>query len=467
MQPVTGAALPAARSPRPRAPLSAGLAVVTPTLPYYLQEIGAPSVALWTGVIISAQFAAVVVGNNIWGRFSDKYGPHRAIQWTMAGDALFFGLSAVALQPWSLVLVRFAAGLFSPLVPSLTYLFAALPPAETSTGIGRYSISLLLAYVLGAAVVSATYELIGWVGMSLATAGIALLALAFISLRSAPPGVNVGRVGASSGVRTALRSRDFFAHACTAFTMGYAMNTILGVSVVDLKEYFGFTVQQVSYVFFVVPAVMAFAAGIVVPASVKRLGLNRTIGVGAAIMLPVCVLLATPASRMSVYLAIVLFQVAIVALTFQQNANNVMSRAIGEKYTVNGTGAVVGASRTFWAAGQAVGPACSLALYSSVGTWAPWAVLAALQLALILLHKGLRIPLWSAPPSDVKPTQGSPAADEGFVKQAEASLAPAADVPGAGEPRSWAQAAASFFAPVFSSAPAPPSPTLEAVGAKA
>jgi MFS family permease len=360
-----------ARPPPPPNPLP-GLAVITPTLPYYLAEIGAPSVALWTGVIISSQLAAVVVGNSVWGRFSDKYGPHRAIQATMAGNAIFFGLSAAAFQPWSLVVIRFVAGLFSPLVPSLAYLFAVLTPAETTAGVGRYSLALLCAYVVGAAVVGASYDEVGWLGTSLITAGVAFLALAYISLRPVPASVAVGKVGVSTGVGAALRSPEFVAHGATAFTMGYAMNTMLAVMVVELSEHFRFTVRQTSYVFFAIPAVIAVCALFVVPTAVKRLGHERTIGVGIVIMLPTCALLTTPLARASVYSSIVLFQISIIALSFQQNPNQVISRLIGDthKYTVNGTGAVVGAGRTCWAAGQAVGPVISLALYSALGHWA-------------------------------------------------------------------------------------------------
>jgi hypothetical protein len=37
-----------------------GLATLTPTLPYYLAELGVLDIELWTGAIVSSQFAAVV-----------------------------------------------------------------------------------------------------------------------------------------------------------------------------------------------------------------------------------------------------------------------------------------------------------------------------------------------------------------------------------------------------------------------
>jgi len=394
-----------------------GLAVLSPTLPYFLQELGVANIALWTGIIVTAQFAAVVLGNNVWGAVSDRFGPQRAIQATMAGDALFFGLSAIATRPWSLLLIRFLAGLFSPLVPALACVFAVLTPAETTTGIGRYALSLLLAYVVGAAIVGAAYDEIGWVGMSLVTAAVAVVALCYVTFVPAPAGVLMGKRGEPSGVRAALLSAEFCAHAATAFLMGYAMNALLGVMVVELKEFFGFTVRQTSYVFFVLPAVLALCSLWLVPMTARSLGHERAIGIGSLILIPASALLASPAARVSPFATIVFIQLGVVGLSFQQNANQVIARHIGDKYTINGTGAVVGAGRTAWAAGQAVGPAVSLALYSAVGHWAPWALFGVLHVAVVLLYKALRVPLWSAKPA--APAGGAPVAPSPSGARAE------------------------------------------------
>jgi MFS family permease len=198
------------------------------------------------------------------------------------------------------------------------------------------------------------------------------------------------------------------------------------VLVIELKEFFGFSVRQVSYVFFVVPAILGLCSLWLVPRAVARLGHGRTIGIGVVIMLPTCALLASPLARLSVWVSLVLFQLAIVGLSFQQNANQAVARLIGEKYTHNGTGAVVGAGRTCWAAGQAVSPAVSLAMYESLGYWAPWALFGLLQLVVVLMYAALRVPLWTA--GESSPAAAKTAAGDHGVESISATPGSAPEV---------------------------------------
>eukprot|EP00966_Prymnesium_polylepis_P243744 5636784-Prymnesium_polylepis.2 len=75
-----------------------GLALLVPSVPFYLSELGMTDeeVPVWNGVITTAQFAAVVVGNTVWGRVSDRTSSKLALQAAMVGDTVFFALSAVA-----------------------------------------------------------------------------------------------------------------------------------------------------------------------------------------------------------------------------------------------------------------------------------------------------------------------------------------------------------------------------------
>ena len=68
-----------------------GLALITPALPYYLEELGFSDseVPVWNGVITTCQFAAIIVGNLFWGAFSDRHGSRRALQLAMAGGVVF------------------------------------------------------------------------------------------------------------------------------------------------------------------------------------------------------------------------------------------------------------------------------------------------------------------------------------------------------------------------------------------
>jgi MFS family permease len=342
--------------------------------------------------------------------FSDRFGPARALQLTLLGDAIFFGLSAAATTTWSLILIRFSAGLFSPLVPALSFIFQTLRPEEMVGGMGRYTISITTAYFLGAALIGIAYETIGWLGTSLVTCAIAALAALYAFVLPVPASVAAAAAAVrvpSSGVRDALRSPEFIAHGSTAFAMGWLMNLALSVAVIELQLNFKFSVAEVSYVFLSVPAIIT-AWALLLPTVSRAIGLRRSIGVGALLNMVSCALLASPLGSASAVSFITLFILAVVraarpawaengpvgsqegvvsaravasfvvatrsracgaracvafapnlpsvaaqvALCFQQNTNQALARGIGAKYTVNGTGAVVGASRTAWALGQ-------------------------------------------------------------------------------------------------------------------
>ena len=80
-----------------------GLAVILPTLPFFMEEIGAGDTQvqeIWVGGIISAQYFFVLPGNLIWGYLCDRISSRRALQLSIVGDAIcFFGERCLPLQP--------------------------------------------------------------------------------------------------------------------------------------------------------------------------------------------------------------------------------------------------------------------------------------------------------------------------------------------------------------------------------
>lgn len=89
--------------------------------------------------------------DTVWGRVSDVHGSQRALQLAMAGDTLFFALSAVAPfglhRTWSpvagcaiLVGVRACVGFFTPLVSAVLFIFdRAASPKDIVKGLSYYS----------------------------------------------------------------------------------------------------------------------------------------------------------------------------------------------------------------------------------------------------------------------------------------------------------------------------------------
>ena len=96
-----------------------GLGILTPLLPYFVEDLGESEA--WVGWVTSAQYLGVLVGGICMGRIADIYSRKFAIQLACVGDVIFFLLTAFVPNVWMLMLVRFCAGSFTPLVPSISW----------------------------------------------------------------------------------------------------------------------------------------------------------------------------------------------------------------------------------------------------------------------------------------------------------------------------------------------------------
>jgi len=135
-----------------------GTAIVTPALPFYLSNsssdgIGVPEADLprWSGMIMGAQFAAVVLGSLLSGRMGDKYGSATAVKLALIGQTFFFALSAFApfgfvgdptLAATLLLLTRIGAGVSTALGSALLYIFDRAPSSQARLLYSRLTLTL-------------------------------------------------------------------------------------------------------------------------------------------------------------------------------------------------------------------------------------------------------------------------------------------------------------------------------------
>lgn len=384
-----------------------GLALITPALPFYLSELGMPTdrVAVWNGAITSAQFIAVVIGNTVWGRVSDRLGSQRALQWAMGGDAAFFALSALA--PFGiadptvggvvLVAVRLCVGFFTPLVSCILYIFdRARSPTDVMRGLGHYTYAIMGAYALGGVLVGVGYDAMGWVGLNLTATGFAAFAFLYVTFLSAPAR-DQGKKPRPEGLARALKTRAFATHAYTAFLCGWMMNALILVSTLLLKDTFGLTSQQVGFVQLGLPAVM-LPLTLLMPRATARHGLHCVINGGAFWSLAASTALALPAVHGEHVAPLLVGYVScLIGLIAQMVPNQARGKIIAERYAKNATGAVTAVGRNFFALGQALSPIVSAALLQ-VHPSAPYALLGALQLGALVLYAATGTPLFHDPP---------------------------------------------------------------------
>ena len=87
-------------------------------------------------------------GNLLVGALGDRLGSRATLGLTLWGDVLLFSLTAFSTGTGMLLGVRFAAGLSSPLVPSLLYIFErARDKMHALEGVNAYSMSVNLGKV--------------------------------------------------------------------------------------------------------------------------------------------------------------------------------------------------------------------------------------------------------------------------------------------------------------------------------
>ncbi|MBA8824107.1 MFS family permease [Saccharopolyspora lacisalsi] len=92
---------------------TAGLMMLVPIMPFYLQGMGTGSVAAtqtWAGVAIAAPALALTVATPLWGRIGDRVGRKWMVVRALLGLAVAMGVMATATTPLLLVAGRLLQG---------------------------------------------------------------------------------------------------------------------------------------------------------------------------------------------------------------------------------------------------------------------------------------------------------------------------------------------------------------------
>ncbi|MCY9660603.1 MFS transporter [Paenibacillus chondroitinus] len=146
-----------------------------PLLPGFLHVIGfvsGESLYIWSGVIFSANFVAMMVAIPFLGRIGDRYGRKPVMLWSGLGMAIITALMPLAAEPWQLALLRLLQGCFTGILPfTMVLVLIGAPDKQVGVSAGKLQ------------VMGETGSLIGPL--------IASSLLSFLSVRSAYPAMSV------------------------------------------------------------------------------------------------------------------------------------------------------------------------------------------------------------------------------------------------------------------------------------
>lgn len=95
--------------------VTAGLTVIVPLLPFYLEELGcldARDNHFWTGWTLAAPALPLVIMAPVWGRLGDRFGRKAMVVRALLGIALAVVAMALARSAFELFLCRLAQGAF-------------------------------------------------------------------------------------------------------------------------------------------------------------------------------------------------------------------------------------------------------------------------------------------------------------------------------------------------------------------
>jgi len=157
-----------------------GFSVITPFLPYYVQELGITDpdqVKLWSGWLTSANAISMAVMAPIWGSLADRYGRKLMVERAMFGGALLFLAMGWAQTVQQLVVLRLMQGALTGTVAAATALVASTTPRDRAGfSQGTLQTGIFLGGSLGPLMGGVVADLLGYRAAFWTTSGCRFLA---------------------------------------------------------------------------------------------------------------------------------------------------------------------------------------------------------------------------------------------------------------------------------------------------
>jgi multidrug resistance protein len=367
-----------------------GLMLVAPLMPYYALRFHAQE---WmVGWLISAFAMAQLVSSPVWGRISDRYGrrPALIVGLVAAGIAyLFFGF---ATSLTVLFVSRIVQGLGGGTTGvAQAYVADSMEPAERAKALGWVSAGTSFGVIVGPPLGSLATRI------GPAAPGVIAAALVFINAICAWKWLPESRHRNSSASATPSRPRsvretlwEIVRHPARPaprviwiYVVGMlALNGLIGVLALYLKDTFGVTEKGIGNVFVVFGVVGVIMRTAPVGWINARFGEVRTMRLGAALACLGLALMPLP-GVLPVFILCLMIVPAGNALLFPASTSLVSQRT--ERAEM---GQVMGAQQTLRGIVSIIGPIGATAVYQAFGHWIPFVGSAVvLAVALLLVNR--------------------------------------------------------------------------------
>lgn len=358
-----------------------GLMMVAPLMPFYALRFNA---AEWVvGPLISSFAMAQLLSAPVWGKVSDRHGRRPALLIGLAGGGVAFVIFGIADTLWLLFLSRIVQGLGGGTTGvAQAYVADSMPPSERAKALGWLSAGTSAGVVIGPFLGSLAA---GW---GLAAPGLLAAAIMFINLFAAWYWLPESRTIRASGGSTVPRRTprpvwhavwEIVRHPSRPahrviwiYCVGMlALNALIGVLALYLKDTFAVTERTIGYFFPVFGVVGVVMRATMVGYVNERIGEVRTMRLGATLLAVGLALMPIPQWLPLFVLFLILTPMG-TALLFPASTALVSHRTDREEL-----GLVLGAQQTLRGLMSIIGPIGATIVYASLGHGVPFFLAAA------------------------------------------------------------------------------------------
>ncbi len=367
-----------------------GLMLVAPLMAFYALRFHARE---WmVGPLIASFAVAQLISSPLWGRLSDRYGRRPAIIVGLCASGLAYVIFGFASALWMLFASRIVQGLGGGTTGvAQAYVADTMGQRERARALGWLSAATSAGVVIGPVIGSVARrfgtELPGLVAAALVVVSVAFAWKWLPESRLLPPPDGVADLHEpppSRSVKRALwevvRHPTWPAHRVIwIYIVGMlALNVVIGVLALYLKDAYGVTEQTIGYFFPIFGVVGVLMRVSLVGWFNDRFGEIRTMQIGtmsllaglALMPLPVVILPSLPA--MLLFIVFLAFVPVGTALLFPASTSLVSQRTNQREL-----GLTMGAQQTFRGIVSIVGPIGGAFLFDRIGHGVPFLAAAA------------------------------------------------------------------------------------------
>jgi len=366
-----------------------GLMLVAPLMAFYATSMKAPE---WlVGPLISSFAVAQLISSPIWGKFSDRYGRRPAMIIGLSASAFAYVIFGFATSLWMLFASRIVQGLGGGTTGvAQAYVADTMAPAERAKALGWISAATSAGVVIGPFMGSMAYA------FGTAVPGVVAAALVLVNVFFAwkwLPESRVTHTHTPSGQQLPPgRSIKQALWDIIERPTEPALNVVIGVLALYLKDTYGITAKTIGYFFPIFGIVGVLMRVSLVGWFNDRFGEVRTMQIGTVALLLGLLLMPLPAAILPQAPAMVLFIVFLAlvpvgtALLFPASTSLVSQRT--DRHEL---GLVMGAQQTFRGIMSIVGPVGATITFAVWGHGVPFILAAAVvSVALVLAFRERR-----------------------------------------------------------------------------